>query len=220
MRNRQKTMRSFRLFLFLFATVCIIGVSFFLFQKSMKPIVKTFALTKANNLTTVTVNNTINEILSSGDFHYDDLVSIEYDSQGKISAVKTDSIAMNMLKTVVSVKISEAVSSIEKTSLSIPMGTLTGSAFMTGLGPEINIRTSLSCSCAIEVKNSFEYSGINQTLHKILLEVTAFVYVIAMGESVSTQVFTAIPVAQTVIIGDIPEIYAGADDTLWQDLIE
>ena len=191
-----------------------------MFQKSMKPIVSTFALTKANNLTTVTVNNTINSILSSGDFHYDDLVDIEYDSQGKISAVKTDSIAMNMLKTVVSVKISEALNSIEKTSISVPVGTLTGSTFMTGLGPQVNIQASLSCSCSIEVKNSFEYSGINQTLHKILLEVTAFVYVITMGDAVSTQVFTAIPVAQTVIIGEIPEIYAGADDTLWQDLIE
>lgn len=220
MRRKRKPKSRAALFLFLVCIVCIIGITVFIFQESMKPIVKTFALTKANNITTVTVNNTINEILRSGDFHYDDLVSIEYDSQGKISAVKTDSIAMNILKTVVSVKISEAVSSIEKTNISIPMGTLTGSTFMTGLGPPVNIRTSLSCSCEIEVKNSFEYSGINQTLHKILLEVTAYVYVITMGDAVSTQVFTAIPVAQTVIIGDIPEIYAGADDTLWQDLIE
>lgn len=198
---------------------CILTSAVFMFQKNMKPIVRTFALTKANNLTTVTVNNTINSILSSGEIHYNDLVDIEYDSQGKISAVKTDSIAMNMLKTVVSVNISEALGGIEETSISIPVGTLTGSSFLTGLGPSVKMRTSLSCSCSIEVKNSFEYSGINQTLHKILLEVTAFVYVISMGEAVSTQVFTAIPVAQTVIIGEIPEIYAGADDTLWQDLI-
>ena len=217
---RNKHNRRLKLFLFVLLTACVLAASFFMFQRSMKPIVRTFALTKANNLTTVTVNNTINSILSSGEFHYEDLVDIEYDSQGKISAVKTDSIAMNMLKTVVSVKISEALNGIEETAISVPVGTLTGSTFMTGLGPSVNVRISLSCSCSIEVKNSFEYSGINQTLHKILLEVTAFVYVISMGDAVSTQVFTAIPVAQTVIIGEIPEIYAGADDTLWQDLIE
>lgn len=217
---RNKHNRRLKFFLFALLTACVLAASFFMFQRSMKPIVRTFALTKANNLTTVTVNNTINSILSSGEFHYEDLVDIEYDSQGKISAVKTDSIAMNMLKTVVSVKISEALNGIEETAISVPVGTLTGSTFMTGLGPSVNVRISLSCSCSIEVKNSFEYSGINQTLHKILLEVTAFVYVISMGDAVSTQVFTAIPVAQTVIIGEIPEIYAGADDTLWQDLIE
>ena len=106
---------------------------------------------------------------------------------------------MNILKTVVSVKISEAVSSIEKTNISIPMGTLTGSTFMTGLGPPVNIRTSLSCSCEIEVKNSFEYSGINQTLHKAMLDVTTNVYVLSVGETLSSQVFTSIPVAETVI---------------------
>ena len=217
MRNKRKS--RFRFYIFILCIACVLIGAVFIFQRNMKPIVRTFALTKANNLTTVTVNNTINSILSSGDFHYEDLVDIEYDSQGKISAVKADSISMNMLKTVVSVKISEALSGIEETSISIPVGTLTGSTFMTGLGPGVKIRTSLSCSCSIDVKNSFEYSGINQTLHKILLEVTAYVYVISMGDAVSTQVFTAIPVAQTVIIGEIPEIYAGADDTLWQDLI-
>lgn len=216
-----KTKRAYkmRMSICLIFFAVIIVFSAFFFHTRMTPIIKTLALSKANNVTTVTINNTINNILKTGEFNYNDLVDIEYDLDGKISAVKTDSIAMNIFKTQLSVKISEAISSIEESSINIALGTLTGSSFMTGHGPKVTIRTSMSCSCSIEVKNSFEYSGINQTLHKILLNVTTNVYVIAVGETMVTQVLTSVPVAQTIIIGQIPEIYAGANDTLWQDLI-
>ena len=86
----------------------------------------------------------------------------------------------------------------------------------------INQRVEIfSCSCCPPnlVRNSFEYTGINQTVHKVMLDIKTDVYVLSVGNTLTSQVFTSIPVSETVIIGQIPEIYAGKDDSMWQDLI-
>ena len=217
MKKRNKKFKKTAFFLLIAAAVLITGTVFF--ESRMTTLVKTLAISRAGNIATVVINKTVAGMLSENVEIYNDLVKIEYDSNGKISAVKTDSIHMNMIKTNVSVNIAKAVSEIQESKISIAAGTLTGSTLLTGKGPKINLGISLSCSCNIEVKNSFEYSGINQTLHKVILEINTTVYVITMGSTQSTSVVTNIPIAETIIIGEIPEIYAGREDTLWQDLI-
>ncbi len=204
--------------IFIFLAVIIFFTAVFA-DKKMTPLINTLALTKAQNLTTLIINNTVSEMLSADNNSFTDLMKIEYDENGKISSLSADSIKMNRLKSMISVSITDAIGQIEESSISIALGTLTGNAFLRGRGPQIELNVHISCSCTIEVRNTFEYSGINQTMHKVFLDVTANVYVLSVGENLTSQVFTSIPVAETVIIGQIPEIYAGKDDSLWQDLI-
>lgn len=189
------------------------------FDMRMTPVINTLALSRAQNLATVIINNTVSELLAEDNGGFDELIEIEYDENGKIAALKSDSVQMNKLKSLISVRITKAIGEIEESRISIAAGTLTGSTFLTGRGPKIDLNVHISCSCSIEVRNTFNYSGINQTMHKAMLDVTTNVYVLSVGETLSSQVFTSIPVAETVIIGQIPEIYAGKDDSLWQDLI-
>ncbi|MBQ2759886.1 MAG: sporulation protein YunB [Clostridia bacterium] len=217
MRGRSKN--SAALFVKLFITVVLIAALCFVSDMRMTPVINTLALSRAQNLATVIINDTVADMLSSGGESFNELIKIEYDAAGKISALTADSVKMNRLKSLISVSITEAIGRIEESRISIAIGTLTGSTFLTGRGPKIDLNVHISCSCSIEVRNSFEYSGINQTMHKVLLDITTNVYVISVGETLTSEVFTSIPVAETVIIGQIPEIYAGKDDALWQDLI-
>lgn len=203
----------------MFLLVMILIGAGFVFDMRMTPIVNTLALSRAQNLTTVIINDTVAELMADERYDFSELIKIDYDESGKISALKADSVQMNKLKSIISVAITKAIGEIEESRISIAAGTLTGSTFLTGRGPKIDLNVHISCSCSIEVRNSFEYSGINQTMHKAMLDITTNVYVLSVGESLSSQVFTSIPVAETVIIGQIPEIYAGKDDSLWQDLI-
>ncbi len=189
------------------------------FDMRMTPVINTLAMSRAQNLATVIINDTVSRLLSDENGSFGELIEIEYDESGKIAALKSDSVQMNKLKSLISVGITEAIGKIEESRISIAVGTLTGSTFLTGRGPKIDLNVHISCSCSIEVRNTFSYSGINQTLHKAMLDITTNVYVLSVGETLSSQVFTSIPVAETIIIGQIPEIYAGKDDTLWQDLI-
>lgn len=217
MRKSRKKRKLKAFILIFFAGIVIFTVVFA--DKKMTPLINTLALTKAQNLTTLIINNTISDMLSEDNNSFTDLMKIDYDENGKISALSADSIKVNRLKSMISVSITDAIGQIEESHISIALGTLTGNAFLLGRGPEIDLNVHISCSCSIEVRNTFEYSGINQTMHKAFLDITANVYVLAVGENLSSQVFTSIPIAETVIIGQIPEIYAGKDDSLWQDLI-
>ena len=158
-------------------------------------------------------------MLSDNKNDFSGLIIEEYDDSGKIAALSVNSVGMNRLKSLISVHITKAIGEIEESKINIALGTLTGSSLLTGRGPRITLNVHISCACSIEVRNSFEYTGINQTVHKVLLDIKTDVYVLSVGNTLTSQVFTSIPVSETVIIGQIPEIYAGKDDSLWQDLI-
>lgn len=199
-------------------SVLIIAVYFFA-DTRMTPIVNTLALSRAKNLATVIINNTVAEMLSDNKNDFSGLIIEEYDESGKIAALSVNSVGMNRLKSLISVHITKAIGEIEESKINIALGTLTGSSFLTGRGPKITLNVHISCTCSIEVRNSFEYTGINQTVHKVMLDIKTDVYVLSVGNTLSSQIFTSIPISETVIIGQIPEIYAGKDDSLWQDLI-
>ena len=191
----------------------------FICDERMTPIVNTLALSRAQNLATVIINDTVAAALHDENYNFSQLIKTEYDDMGKIASLSVDSVGMNRLKSLISVSITKAIGEIEESRISIALGTLTGSSFLTGRGPKITLNVHISCACSIEVRNSFEYTGINQTVHKVMLDITTNVYVLSVGDTLTSQVFTSIPVSETVIIGQIPEIYAGKDDSLWQDLI-
>ncbi len=197
----------------------LIGVFSYVFDKRMTPIINTLALSRAQNLATVIINDTVADALGNETYNFSKLIITEYDESGKIAALSVDSVGMNRLKSLISVSITKAIGDIEESRISIAAGTLTGSSFLTGRGPKITLNVHISCACSIEVRNSFEYTGINQTMHKVMLDITTDVYVLSVGNTLTSQVFTSIPVSETVIIGQIPEIYAGKDDSIWQDLI-
>lgn len=217
MRKKQKG--HYKKFLCLIIMAVLLASVYFLADMRMTPIINTLALSRAQNLATVIINDTVADMLSDGTYSFSDIIDIQYDESGKISALTADSVSMNRLKSLISVSITRAIGEIEESRISIALGTLTGSTLLTGRGPKIDLNVHISCSCSIEVRNSFEYSGINQTFHKVMLDITTYVNVLSVGESLTSQVFTSIPVSETVIIGQIPEIYAGKDDALWQDLI-
>ena len=202
----------------LLMSVLIIAV-YFLADTRMTPIINTLALSRAQNLATVIINDTVSEMLADNKNDFSGLIVEEYDDSGKIAALSVNSVAMNRLKSLISVHITKAIGEIEESKINIALGTLTGSSLLTGRGPKITLNVHISCTCSIEVRNSFEYTGINQTVHKVMLDIKTDVYVLSVGNTLTSQVFTSIPVSETVIIGQIPEIYAGKDDSMWQDLI-
>ena len=58
-----------------------------------------------------------------------------------------------------------------------------------------------------EIYNSFQSAGINQTLHQIMLKVTATVSAVIPAYTVTTDVTTNLCIAQTIIVGKVPTAY-------------
>ncbi len=203
--------------------LCALIISFFVIfgsLKTAKPIIIVTAQTTAVNHATTSLNKTVEEYLNSMNIHYSDVAQLQTDANGEVVAIRIDSMALNRIKTGVTAKIAEIFADLQTIHPNIPIGTLTGSNFLMGKGLKIPFSVSYSATAESELNNLFVTRGINQTQHQIVLQVTAKINILSSGNSHTVEIKTQLTIAETVIVGLIPEIYAGAEDELWPNLVE
>ena len=101
----------------------------------------------------------------------------------------------------------ERISQVSARDLSIPVGSLTGSALLAGRGPRITVRMESVGSSTAWFENAFASAGINQTRHEIVLHVDVSVSILLPGFTTATRVSNAVTVAETIIVGMVPDTY-------------
>ena len=92
-------------------------------------------------------------------------------------------------------------------SFSVPLGNLTGTALIAGRGIPINIRFVRIGDVTADIRTEFVESGINQTLHKISMRVRVTLNVLAAGSSIKLEHASDVTLAETVIVGKVPDAY-------------
>ena len=163
-------------------------------------------LSDAVDLMTLCVNDTINRTLSGRDYGYDYFVTIDRDESGAVTAIKANMARINALSSELLSDIVEAADKGEL-SLSIPLGNILGSSLLLGKGPDIPVDITLLTSSRVDFKNEISAAGINQTKHEMKLDVVVDIDVVLPWRTVSTQVVTEILIAETVIVGEVPQTY-------------
>ena len=146
---------------------------------------------------------------------------MEKDTEGNITAVHSNMAAFNRLQAQILDIILARIDQVSARELSIPIGTLTGSALLAGRGPRISVRMESVGSSSAKFENRFDSAGINQTNHQIVLKVDVSVSILLPGFTTATTVSTAVTVAETVIVGAVPETYtyfSTAPETYEEDL--
>ncbi len=163
-------------------------------------------LSDAVDLMTLCVNDTINRTLAGRDYGYDYFVTIDRDESGAVTAIKANMARINALSSELLSDIVEAADKGEL-SLSIPLGNILGSSLLLGKGPDIPVDITLLTSSRVDFKNEISAAGINQTKHEMKLDVVVDIDVVLPWRTVSTQVVTEILIAETVIVGEVPQTY-------------
>lgn len=163
-------------------------------------------LSDAVDLMTLCVNDTINRTLSGRDYGYDYFVTIDRDESGAVTAIKANMARINALSSELLSDIVEAADRGEL-SLSIPLGNILGSSLLLGKGPDIPVDITLLTSSRVDFKNELSAAGINQTKHEMKLDVVVDIDVVLPWRTISTQVVTEILIAETIIVGEVPQTY-------------
>ena len=187
----------------------------------MRPLLESLATTRVSNTVNRIIFEAVNEAIQNGDISYERLISLEKDSEGKITAVHSNMAAFNRLQAQILDIILAKIDQVSARELSIPIGTLTGSALLAGRGPRIRVRMESVGSSTARFNNQFESADINQTKHQIILEVEVSVAILLPGFTTVTKVSTAVTVAETVIVGAVPDTYtyfSTTPDTYEEDL--
>jgi sporulation protein YunB len=184
-------------------------------------IMKEAAAAQAQNTVTAAVNSAIAKRMARGDMNYNELVTLDKDNNGKVSAIVTNVYSVNAIKAELAEEIVQSVTGEGAARISIPFGNLFGSAVMSGLGPEIPIKIVSVNAAGIDFKNHFSAAGINQTRHEITIVIDVRIKALVPGGTINTETSTRFIVAETIIVGSVPDSYTYFEsDANWDENLE
>ncbi len=164
------------------------------------------AVSDACDIMTVEVNTAITQVLREENYDADYFVKFEKNEAGEVTAISSNMTHVNAL----SAEILDRVVGLTENrmlTVSIPAGNLTGISLLMGRGPGVPVEIMVLTSSRVEFQNSIVTAGINQTKHQILLAVDVSVGILLPGFSTATRVSSSFAVAETVIVGGVPESY-------------
>lgn len=176
----------------------------------LKDVSTAIAVSDASDAVTVSINNAIADIMRDGDYSADYFVTFEKSEAGEITAISSNMARINAL----SAKILDRIVGATDThmlTVNIPVGNLTGVSLLMGRGPKVPVKIITMTSSRVEFNNSIVTAGINQTKHQILLDIEVYVSILLPGFRTATKVSNSLVVAETIIVGSVPDTYTYFD---------
>lgn len=144
--------------------------------------------------------------LSMSSCNFDELVSVTYDSNGKISGITADNMHINIITSQITQYLSQRLADDKDSSVKVPAGTFSGISFLGGVGPDVTIDIFQVGSPDVELVSELDNSGINQTIYRLYASVTLELTAVMPTESVDVTVEREVLLAEKVIIGEVPMI--------------
>ena len=182
-------------------------VLFFSLRSKYRLVINDLAQTQVKNTTSDLTNDAIAKQIAAGDIQYDRIVYFEKDLDGRITALKTNMSEVNRLKTDILNIINDEILALDNSDIGIPLGSLFFPELLSGKGPAIPVHILSIRNSDANFVSHFSQAGINQTLHRLNMEVSIDVAVLVLGQTSSFSLSSEVVVAETVIVGDVPQTY-------------
>lgn len=173
----------------------------------LRPVLEAAACSRATNLMTQAIDTAVDNCLQENRMNYADFVTMETDSAGKVTSLTSNTAANSRFKRQVVEAVARQLGTLDSDALGVPLGTLTGQPLLAGAGPSVRVKVDSVGEVTADYANSFSSAGVNQTLHRVCLEITATVYLFLPGEVLPVTVASSVCVAETVIVGETPGTY-------------
>lgn len=196
------------------------GVVILIFN-AVGPAFEALCKDEAKGLATKITNEETSNIMKQ--YSYQDLFSIEKDAGGNISMIKSNVFPINEIISSIALKIQESIEKQGKENVKIPLGTFSGVKLFAGRGPDVNVKITPIGNVETDLKSEFSEKGINQTLHRVYLQIVCHVSILTPFSTVEESITNQVLIAENVIIGQIPSNYynlEGKNNTRAMEIIE
>lgn len=187
-------------------------ISFFIIKVSLNgilPIFDTLCEDKAKSIATIISNEQATNVMK--EHSYDEIFIIEKDNSGNINMIKSNIFPINEIISDVAIKIQNEIDNKGRDDVSIALGSFTGFKLFSGRGPGIKIKISSIGNVETDLKSEFFSQGINQTLHRVYLQVKCQVSILTPFKNITTDITNQVLLAENVIVGNIPNTYYNLD---------
>lgn len=178
-----------------------VAISWFLGEISTQ-----IAVSDATDIVTKAVNDSINTVLGQGIYGFDYFINIDKDADGNVSAITSNMAHINKLSTDILNCVIESTDN-GVISVEIPAGNLSGISLLLNKGPDVAVDIIMLTSSRVDFRNEVIPCGINQAKYQLILEVTIDIDILVPWGTESAKTVTEVIVADTVVVGKVPETY-------------
>ncbi|SQB90855.1 sporulation protein YunB [Clostridium paraputrificum] len=178
-------------------------LSIILYDKRIYPAVLQVAESSIKADTVECISKTSMELFDE-EFNYDEMIIIDKDNEGNINMIRANTVKLNYLTSRLSIRCNEELQKMGEVGVEVPLGWMTDNSAFYEFGPDINVKIDPIGNMKVSYESKFESAGINQTRHKIYLNVEARVRMKIPLNSKEQVVTCQIPVAETIIVGKTP----------------
>ena len=187
-------------------------IALLLADRNVKPLVFALAQARSAAMASQVLSGAMAEALGDG-VGYDELMNVRMDAKGQVALLSANTVRMNILADRAGAAAMRRLDSMTSEEVSVPLGSALGLTLFAGRGPRIPVSIVPVGSVSTSFKTEFEACGINQTRHKVYLELTASIRIVIPTGAKTTEVADNMLVAESIIVGAVPEGFVGYDLT-------
>lgn len=181
----------------------------FRFDAAIRPQLVALATAKLQNQLVLLSETALEEVMSKEEISSEELLHPYREMDGELTAFTVDTLRLNALRSSLIKTVVQSVGNLDNHDLGVPMGALTGLDFFSAIGPKLPVRVISVAAAQGEYRNEFLQAGINQTLYRVVLDVQVAARLLLPGGVVSIELSTPVVVAETLIVGQVPQTYVG-----------
>lgn len=172
--------------------------------RTLRPALAAYAENLIQYRVTTAMEDAVSEAIAA---HGAELSSLSSLSDGSAAALTTDSAAAERVRASAVRNTYERLNELEQEEMSVPIGTLIDPQYLAGVGPSLSFGVVGLGMASGKMQSEFVDSGVNQTKYRMVLTVRAEVKLHALWCSRSIVIENSYPLAETVLVGDVPAVY-------------
>lgn len=189
-----------------FLVMLLLLCSFLIIDHNLRPTILAISEAKARLMSTKAINDAIhNKVVD--DVKYQDLIYVRTDNNGRIVLMQPNTIKINQIASETTLEVQKSLETLKDGYFKIPLGQVLGSQLVANHGPRIKVDIVPLGTVQTEVVDEFQEAGINQTRHLLYLHVKSTIKIVVPLVSSDVKVSTMIPIAETIIVGEVPKTY-------------
>ena len=175
------------------------------FESYMKPLQDKIMENEARGLVEERVSKIADDVISNSDYDYDKLLVKTENKNGGVMSLSVNTPAVNKIQNEFSDVFQNKMDDLNTQYFSVPLGDLTNLTMLSSLGPRIKFSYDMTGSVDVELKSTFESTGVNQTIHRVNMIVDAEVVFISQSYMENLKIRNEFAISETVIVGDTPD---------------
>ena len=195
----------------LILVVLLLTAAVIAMEQNLSQTLLDMAFARAYSMAVETINRAVKQAMAQG-VTYEELIDAQMDAQGRVSMLRANTMRMNELASQTALLAERELGSAENQVVEIPLGAALGVSFLSGLGPRLEVQILPVGAVHTSFDTEFETAGINQTRHKIFLNLRATVSLIVPTGSQLVEVTSTVPIAESIIVGEVPESFVDVNN--------